>query len=98
MKAQHTPGPWTAIVKLNNGHWRVVKRWYGKPEPVAAIRSSSTVGRESANAALIAAAPDLLAALQMFLEQYGSDGTDPDRESRPEIKAARAAIRKARGE
>ena len=41
------------------------------------------------------AAYELLAALEMFLAQYGSDGSDPEREQRPEIQAARAAIKKA---
>ena len=46
-------------------------------------------------AKLLAAAPDLLAALEMFLAEYSGG---PERESRPEIKAARAAIAKAKGE
>lgn len=51
------------------------------------------------DAALIASAPELLEALRLFLAEYanGPDGCDPDREARPEVRAARAAIAKAEG-
>lgn len=46
---------------------------------------------------LFTAAPELLAALELFLEQYahGSSPIEHAREQRPEVKAARAAIQKA---
>lgn len=42
---------------------------------------------------------ELLQALNMFLNEYanGVHGRDPEREARPEVKAARAAIAKATG-
>ena len=42
---------------------------------------------------------ELLKALNMFLNEYanGAHGNDPEREARPEVKAARAAIAKATG-
>lgn len=43
-----------------------------------------------------AAAIDLLEALEMFMQQYHIPG-DKQREQRPEIKAALAAISKAKG-
>ena len=49
-----------------------------------------------ANGRLIIAAPDLLQALLLFVEQYQGNGFD-ERELRPEMKAARAAIAKAQG-
>lgn len=45
---------------------------------------------------LFAAAPELLSALKMFVAQYEGNGRD-DREQRPEMIAARAAIAKAEG-
>jgi len=47
-------------------------------------------------ARLIAAAPELLEALKMFVAEYEGNGHD-ERELRPEMKAARAAIAKATG-
>lgn len=40
---------------------------------------------------------ELLQALNMFLREYanGAHGNDPEREARPEVKAARASIAKA---
>jgi len=42
---------------------------------------------------------ELLQALNMFLNEYanGSNGNDQEREARPEVKAARAAIAKVIG-
>jgi hypothetical protein len=45
---------------------------------------------------LTKAAPDLLAALRLFVAQYEGNGHD-EREQRPEMKAARKAINKAEG-
>ena len=54
MNTQHTPGPWR-----HDATWSLIK--HGKAE-IAAIHSGN-----GANAALIAAAPDLLAALDGLL-------------------------------
>jgi hypothetical protein len=40
------------------------------------------------------AGPELLRAVELFLKQYAGNGND-ERERRPEIKAARLAIKKA---
>jgi hypothetical protein len=65
-----------------------------KLPPGARTREQCYYTAESiANARLIAAAPDLLTALRMFMAQYDGDG--PERALRPEIIAARAAIAKA---
>jgi hypothetical protein len=85
----HTPGPWAAAGSIVDGY-----RWdapvvLGKDKQfVAAVYSR--LGVE--DACLIAAAPELLKALQDLLaqvEQYGHE---------PECGAARAAIAKAKGE
>lgn len=93
----HTPGPWS-VQRESDG------------APYVYIRSSAALGqiatvyeRPSANAPLIAAAPDLLAALVAVLEraereyQELTDGEHGTFEAYPEAKAARAAISKAEG-
>jgi hypothetical protein len=54
------------------------------------------------NARLIAAAPDLLEALEVFVSQYvelveSGDAGNWDAETEPKVIAARTAIAKARG-
>jgi hypothetical protein len=61
---QHTPGPWTAKPNVEHGKVYV---WTMDPYPnaicVAYIPEARYRGERAANAQLIAAAPDLLAAL-----------------------------------
>lgn len=92
---QHTPGPWYVE--------RVTKPITGEPGNLfihganAMVQSPIADTSAMANAALIAAAPDLLAALVDVLpdlEHYVSThGPGPDRR----LDAARAAIAKAKG-
>jgi hypothetical protein len=60
--AKHTPGPWTASEKDNRG-WRSIR------SPRLAVPVAEVLGNglceDEANARLIAAAPDLLAALKL---------------------------------
>ena len=89
--SKHTPGPWI-VDALRYGYD------ISAPEARCLITTSSdpkmvwgAIGRE-ADARLIAAAPELLEALESLLaqvEQYGH---------KPECDAARAAIAKAKGE
>lgn len=80
MITQHTPGPWTR----NDGEVRaknyglIVRGYYGRQD-----------GEGAANIRLIAAAPELLAALQGVV-RVADRATD-------EFDAARAAIAKATG-
>lgn len=102
MGSSHTPGPWTATpVGTPARHWlveipginremvgdQIVVGADGGPDEVVAI--------DAANARLVAAAPELLDALQSLLWQV--DGR-PDGETHIVTAAARAAIAKARGE
>lgn len=66
MKNQHTPGPWK--VTANDG-------WHSSPivivnceESIAQASPIGSVEEQSANAKLIAAAPELLEALQAIME------------------------------
>ena len=84
--AQHTPGPW-AIAGHYIGTLGV---------NVATVGYAS--GAEHANARLIAAAPDLLAALERIAnsEEYHGDAFSCDFETLQNV--ARAAIAKATGQ
>ena len=89
----HTPGPWTklgAYMYGRDGQWPITEVQYGKRDPV----------EDDANANLIAAAPDLLEALeavQAFLDCTicGSDWPCVDHAMWKEgVKAAIAAARR----
>jgi hypothetical protein len=89
MTAKHTPGPWTVqettvssnqCYCVNSGKFCVARVGYGFEE--------GEEPQDRPNARLIAAAPDLLAALLPFA------GTGGDRD----FNAVRAAIAKATGE
>ncbi|MGC4075445.1 MAG: hypothetical protein QM702_00105 [Rubrivivax sp.] len=97
MSAQHTPGSWHvggdfgAIVYDSQG-WAVAdaKTSHGRHDPQ---------GAATRNARLIAAAPDLLAALQALMSD---PHLDEDEDSKvticwEDVRAARAAIAKATG-
>jgi hypothetical protein len=75
MNTQHTPGPWT----VNHYPSGLVIR-PNKGAAICEVSAYDSAGRNVdpdrnyANAALIAAAPDLLAALRAMLEDYRSEG------------------------
>ena len=73
MNTQHTPGPWTVMPRMTHP-WYDIKaaEWQ-----VAEVETDPDAPDESeANARLIAAAPDLLAALRecAILAEYGTTG------------------------
>ena len=85
---QHTPGPWLA------GQTITAADPDRAPGSYERITIASRVNN-MANARLIAAAPELLAALIGLLEQ--ADLGEVDAETAPLVEAARAAIAKATG-
>lgn len=102
----HTPGPWWPIQTMT-GSWYVNTRRDNQPEDAPPSPYGATVagfvgdrteartsGNEAANARLIAAAPDLLAALRSVLN-YANLGAY---ERADAMQAARTAIAKATGE
>lgn len=98
MSNKHTSGPWKAESLVVNGERKVCSQSQDREGAIIAyvgdmgdLFGASFDGEGPANARLIAAAPDLLAALQMFLAEYDV----PGRENRPEIAAAHAAVEKA---
>jgi hypothetical protein len=97
---KHTPGPWKyAVVRERSGP-NTLDDGYGYvwPEPtgqtIAEVRKSSDT---EANARLIAAAPDLLAALGYMVRATNVTQIDPI-VMFASIEKARAAIQKATGE
>ena len=90
----HTPGPWTVDPKTlavyapdRHGHAAAVR--------VAECgRTLLPTAEIAANAALVAAAPDLLAALQWALSQI-DDSLDPDHQAA--LESARAVATRATG-
>lgn len=92
MKPVHTPGPWRIAddSKLDPSIWHHLPAIEGaRGNMVASIAMSGPKG--IANARLIAAAPELLAALQHALATEQAHGQD----WQPWAQAARAAIAKA---
>jgi hypothetical protein len=91
MTTKHTPGPWTVTrhddLPIGNIH-------HGPHKPgevsVGAVSMRGN-GTDEANARLIAAAPDLLAALSLMVDAYDAEWPPPCRTAR----MARAAIAKA---
>ena len=96
-KAAHTAGPWNCNRSSASGYDIVCSE--NSPTDVCVIsRRDKTTGEIDANARLIAAAPELLAALETaymaligYLPAHRNDVTDAA------IGAARAAITKATG-
>lgn len=103
--ARHTPGPWEA--KRNSSFWEVkpINGGYdGLPFTVADVCASAPgfpdAGLQEANARLIAAAPELMEALQELVAEYEPNiktfATDAPRKAK--WMAALNAIAKATGE
>ena len=109
-QVKHTPGPW----RYDQSHPQVVEgRDNGGLWVRRALAYGHTESEVDANARLIAAAPDLLAALRdvsrqleaykEFAEQWFTDGVPEDWRGRcacanAELDKARAALAKAKGE
>ena len=105
----HTEGPW--VVATSNSWRRIVSMGLGGMQSVCEpIKQNDghpdlyfrNGGADGPDARLIAAAPDLLAALQTFLAEYVSlvnsgDAGNWDAEEEDKVIAARAAIAKATG-
>lgn len=89
-----TPGPWeTCRNNVHTGRIATIHHCFGNDwVEVWSLDWPDTEEKQEANAKLIAAAPDLLEALQDALHAYDKHG------EHPEWDFARAAISKALGE
>ncbi len=88
METKHTPGPWEVELGTANRDWHIIKR---------GTAWNATSAERDANARLIAAAPDLLAALALILADYSAAYGGDEKDEPKAMKAARAAIAKAEG-
>lgn len=93
MTTKHTPGPWeTSRDAVPAGHVQITVYAAADGQRVA------TAFREEANARLIAAAPDLLAAMEEALDALRCEGSYEHlsrRSSGEQIDAAHAILRAA---
>ena len=89
-KPNWTPGPWTATSE-DNGEWGIDSENWGIAVVAACAGMEDPNGRSDANAHLIAAAPDLYAALDALI-----DGRNWSMSSE-KFDAAKAALAKACG-
>ena len=89
MTIKHTPGPWRVGTPPPNGEQCIGD---SKGLMVAVATTGIALNETLANARMIAAAPDLLEALEGLLNAL------PSATTHPAIKAARAAIAKAQGD
>ena len=91
-KGKHTPGPWEA----HKTHYGDDRTW----DVSSPLRTVATIndgdGLAEANARLIAAAPELLEALEILVAP--DDGKIRVDEIKSNFAKGKAAIRKARGE
>lgn len=92
----HTPGPWTLNTNLRTPVVGIDCEDGGPLLPIVETVSGYNVKQAEANACLIAAAPDLLLALEMLLDWHLSTVED-DGEEYSAVRDARAAIAKATG-
>jgi hypothetical protein len=112
MEAKHTPGPWIQVFRADN---KTMQRYIvnetgvtGFPVYIATVESETDHPRNSyrapgleaeANARLLAAAPELLEALEHMVAVSNWATTIQSEEQYDEmIASAEAAIRKAKGE
>jgi hypothetical protein len=100
MKNQHTPGPWALLDREENS--RTLTHITNGAHIVCTLGTTRTDGspNHSANAHLIAAAPDLLDALEQAYNAIAWDipsGSFSDQEEEDLLETIRAAISKAEG-
>lgn len=92
----HTPGPWT-VMSDDGGLYIYMEANAGKDESLA-IYASENPDHRMADANLIAAAPDLLAAADQALDHLIVMGPQGRLRCEGTIDMLKAAIAKARGE
>jgi hypothetical protein len=100
MSTKHTPGPWRverfgAVMAQADGRRCQVALVTGDPAPVS--EPDDAVATREANACLIAAAPEMLAALEALTDPEGHIWHGTSGACTGECKAVRVAIAQAKG-
>jgi hypothetical protein len=97
--SEHTPGPWRAEFDAD-GNWYTNRVYAANGDLVANMITSPRWVRQKMhpNTLLIAAAPELLAALESLVFIGRADDFPLDDEWRDAIDRAESAIAKAKGE
>lgn len=98
-QTNHTPGPWS----LKMTGWRTNPFAIYSPRRPGAVacvpsRTSVPLDEQDANGRLIAAAPDLLDALEAMTAAFDWQAPNANPAINAAVEAARAAIAKAKGE
>lgn len=93
MQTTHTPGPWQYSPCEITGRYSI---YHNGPVAYCGDTTASP-GDGEANARLIAAAPELLAALVALVGEADLGEVDLDDDDRAKLDVARAAIAKATG-
>jgi len=101
---QHSPGPWGLLLPLTPGSAFTIAPVGDQRFKIGQLASVACIpkdwGDHTANAFLIAAAPELLSALEDLLDIFGNvyedEGYHDSFERFETVKNARAAIAKAR--
>lgn len=91
-KTKHTPGPWQVKNQIRGSALTIQVGGLDIALAFSTLVSKGDVDSVTANARLIASAPDLLSALKQVLAHHGYTEAGPD------FPDARAAIRKAEGQ
>ena len=92
---EHTPGPWN--LSANEDGRTYVEASNDTADDIAALLMDHDQQQNAANARLIAAAPDLLAACKAALNTPAMNADEMDPIEIEAVELARAAIRKAEG-
>ena len=93
----HTEGPWS-VAETRHNYDTVIRGPKGEPIALALI-AGYTKQEGTANATLLAAAPDLLEALKVMVRDYGAaHAACGDLEMSPALLQAQRAIARATGE
>ncbi len=91
---KHTPGPWATYATSTPEISIIAEK---RTVAFACPDDDEADGETEANAALIAATPDMQAALRDLVIAAEAAGWDVDRDNAPILNAARAALAKAEG-
>src|SRR5690625_1957633 len=99
MKSKHTPGPWTfSGQKGPVGICIKAQVWDSEGYNLSVMKSTEDPEEATANARLVAAAPDMLEALNEMVISFDILDIETDSLQREAIRNSKEAIKKAKGD